>query len=57
MHKTNRMQSIEQISMWEIFSSIPCAGPESFVRGGPILTTFSLLSIYLMRGGRIQIPL
>ena len=33
---------------------ISCADPESFVRGGPTLTT-SFFS--LMRGGRIQIPL
>ena len=31
-----------------------CADPESFVRGGPTLTTFFFS---LMRGGRVQIPL
>ena len=31
----------------------PCADLESFVRGGPALTTF----FELMRGGRIEIPL
>ena len=30
-----------------------CADPESFVRGGPALTTF----FKLMRRGRIQVPL
>ena len=31
-----------------------CTDPESFVRGGPTLTT---LFFILMKGGRIQIPL
>ena len=33
-----------------------CADPESFVRGGPTLT-FYFCFLFLMRGGRIQIPL
>ena len=37
---------------------VACADPESFVRGGPTLTTFfSFFFFSLIRGGRIQIPL
>ena len=32
----------------------PCGDPESFVKGGPTLTTFFFK---LIRGGRIQVPL
>ena len=37
---------------------LSCADPESFVRGGPTLTTFFFLffQFSLMRGGKIQIP-
>ena len=34
----------------------PCADPESFVRGGPILTTCFFFFFLIMREGRIQVP-
>ena len=38
-------------------SQQPCADPEGFVRGGPTLTFFFFVFVFLIRGGRIQIPL
>ena len=45
------LRSFESVDM------LICADPESFVRGGPALSSDNVFSLELTRGMRIQIPL
>ena len=40
-----------------VFEIITCADPESFVRGGPTLTTYFWWVFLVHEGGRIQMPI